>query len=240
MIKVALIIRSLDYGGAERQLVTLAKALDKKRFDTTILTFYSGGILERELEGSGVRLISLDKRGRWDLPAFLGRLAYQLRLLRPEVIYSYLDIPNLLAVCAKPFCSRPAIIWGARSSNIDLDNYDWLRRLGPLLERKLARFPDRIVVNSRVGRKDLLSQGVPAEKLVLVHNGFDTEQFHPNGKARINIRNEWGIANNQILIGMVARFDPVKDHETFLRAASMVSKARPDVRFVCVGSGTRS
>src|SRR5260370_1197147 len=126
------------------------------------------------------------------------------------------------------------------TTNIDLVDCDWLLGLGPLLERKLARFTGRIVVNSRVGRKDLLSQGVPAEKLVLVHNGFDTEQFHPNGKARINIRNEWGIANNQILIGMVARFDPVKDHETFLRAASMVSKARPDVRFVCVGSGTRS
>jgi glycosyltransferase involved in cell wall biosynthesis len=85
-----------------------------------------------------------------------------------------------------------------------------------------------------------LSRGFPTEELVLVHNGFNTEQFHPNGEARIKVRNEWGISNSKILVGMVARFDPVKDHATFLRAASLVNKARPDVHFVCVGSGPRS
>jgi glycosyltransferase involved in cell wall biosynthesis len=237
MIKVALIIRSLDRGGAERQAVTLAKVLDKKRFDTTILTFYPGGALERELDGNGVRLISLGKRGRWDLPAFLGRLTYHLRRLRPDVIHSYLDIPNLLAVCARPFCGRPAVIWGCRSSKADLDNYDWLRRSGSSLERKLAQFPDRIVVNSHAGLHHLLSQGFPAQKLVLIHNGFDTEQFHPDGEARNKVRREWGIANDKILVGLVARFDPIKDYETFLRAASLVNNTRPDVRFVCVGNG---
>jgi glycosyltransferase involved in cell wall biosynthesis len=121
-----------------------------------------------------------------------------------------------------------------------LDNYDWLRRLGFSLERKLAHFPDCIIVNSHAGRKHLLSHKFPAEKLVLIPNGFDTEQFHPNGEARINRRREWGIANNEVLVGMVARFDPIKDHATFLRAAVLVNKARPDVRFVCVGSGPRS
>src|SRR2546427_11494921 len=104
MTSVALIIRSLDYGGAERQLVTMAKALDNKRFDITVLTFYPGGLLEKDLAGSGVRLISLGKRGRWDLPGFLGRLAYRLWLLGPDVIYSCLDIPNLRAGYAMRFC----------------------------------------------------------------------------------------------------------------------------------------
>src|SRR3977135_171976 len=98
MIRIAFIIRSLDYGGSERQLGTLAKALDNTHFDPTILTFYPGAALEKELEGSAVRLVSLGKRGRWDLPAFLGRLTYHLRQIRPDVIHSYLDIPNLLAV----------------------------------------------------------------------------------------------------------------------------------------------
>lgn len=239
MIRLAFIIRSLDYGGAERQLVTLAKALDKRRLDTTILTFYSGGYLEKELAGSGVKLVSLGKRGRWDLPAFLGRLAYHLRQIRPDVIHSYLDIPNLLAIGAKPFCSNPAIIWGVRSSDLDLDKYDWLRRCGSSLERRVAILPDRIIVNSHAGQKHLLSQGFPAEKLVLIHNGFDTEHFRPDEEARTKVRREWRIGNNEILIGMVARFDPVKDHAMFLRAASLVRKGRSDVRFICVGDGPR-
>jgi glycosyltransferase involved in cell wall biosynthesis len=235
MIKIALIIRSLDYGGAERQLLALAKALDKTRFEVTILTFYSGGVLEKELEDSGVRLVSLNKCGRWDLPGFLGRLFRELRRLGPDVIHSYLDIPNVIAVCAKPFCSRPAVLWGWRSADFDLDNYDWLRRLGFFLERRLAYVPDRIIVNSHAGRRYLTSRGYPAAKLVVIQNGFDTTQFRPNNEARFKIRREWGIADDQILIGLVARFDPVKDHATFLRAASLLSQVKPEARFVCVG-----
>jgi len=237
MIKIALIIRSLDPGGAERQLLALARALDKSRFEMTIVSLYSGGILESELENSGVRLISLNKGGRWDLPRFLSRLFHELRNLRPDVVYSYLDIPNVIAVCAKPFCSSPAVIWGARSANIDLSTYDWLRRFGFWLERRLACLPDRIVVNSHAGRSYLLSRGFPGKKLVVIQNGFDTTQFHPNAEARSKIRREWGIADDQILIGLVARFDLVKDHATFLRAASLISRVKPQAHFVCVGSG---
>src|SRR5438128_5050560 len=237
MITIALIIRSLDPGGAEKQLLALARALDKSRFETTIVSLYSGGILESELTDSGVRLISLDKGGRWDLPRFLSRLFHELRKLRPDVIYSYLDIPNVIAVCAKPFCSSPVVLWGARSADIDLGKYDWLRRFGFWLERRLAYFPDRIVVNSHAGRSYLLSRGFPGKKLLVIQNGFNTTQFHPNAEARSTIRREWGIAEDQILIGLVARFDLVKDHATFLRAASLISKVKPQARFVCVGSG---
>jgi glycosyltransferase involved in cell wall biosynthesis len=60
-----------------------------------------------------------------------------------------------------------------------------------------------------------MSRGYPDEKLVVIQNGFDTTQFRPNNEARFKIRREWGIADEQVLIGLVARFDPVKDHATF-------------------------
>ena len=77
-IKIVFLVRALDYGGAQRQLVTLANALDKDRFDVTVISFYSGQPLEQEL-ADDVRFISLDKRGRWDLIGFLRRLIRELR-----------------------------------------------------------------------------------------------------------------------------------------------------------------
>ncbi|MBD0372239.1 MAG: glycosyltransferase [Pyrinomonadaceae bacterium] len=240
MIKLAFIIRSLDGGGAERQLVSLVKALDKTRFDVTVFTFYAGGMLEKELEGCDVRLINLGKRGRWHLLGFLYRFARHLRRLRPDVIHGYLDISNLLALSSRLFLSGPKIIWGARSSDRDLWHYDWLRRLSSRLERIFSRFADCIIVNSRVGREHLLKRGFPAEKLSVIHNGIDTEAFRPDPSARVKIRREWGIREDAILIGIVGRLDPVKDHQTFLRAASILHKQRPEVYFVCVGSGAAS
>lgn len=240
MIKVAFIIRSLDCGGTERQLVSLATALDKKSFDVTIFTFYSGGVLEKELAGGGVRCVSLEKRGRWDALGFFRRFARHLRALRPDVIHGYLDISNLLSLSAKLFLSRALIIWGARASDIDLSHYDWLRRLSFRLERLCSRFADCIIVNSHAGRAYLLEQRFPAEKLVLVHNGIDTELFRPDTEARARVRSELGVPEDGVLVGLVGRLDPVKDHDTLLRAAALLQIERPDVRFVCVGSGTES
>jgi glycosyltransferase involved in cell wall biosynthesis len=240
VIKVAFLIRSLDCGGTERQVVALAKAIDKGSFEITIVSFYSGGSLEKELETSGVRLISLNKGGRWDLPGFLSRFARCLRLLRPDVIHGYLDIPNLLALSAKFLSPSTQIIWGARASDINLRHYDWLRRLSFRLERIFSRFADCIIVNSNAGRRYLLSKGFPARKLRVVFNGIDTELFQPGREARAKVRMELGVSEDMLLVGLVGRLDPIKDHYTFLRAASLLRKERRNLRFVCVGSGPES
>src|SRR6266508_1506061 len=73
--------------------------------------------------------------------------------------------------------------------------------------------------------------------MVVIPNGIDTERFIPDGEARQRMRRQWEVAENQRLIGLVGRLDPMKDHPTFLRAAALLAQKRNDVRFVCVGSG---
>jgi glycosyltransferase involved in cell wall biosynthesis len=235
-IRLAFLVRSLDYGGAQRQLVTLAKALDKSRFEISVLTFYAGQALEQELDGAGVRVISLEKSGRWDLFPFLLRLLQHTKRLRPDIIHGYLDIPNLLALLLKPFV-RARVVWGVRASRMELRDYNWLLRLAARLERSLARFPDLIIVNSVAAREHHIAQGFPEHRLVMIPNGVDTEVFKPNMEARAKLRGEWGVAENTCLIGTVGRIDPVKDLPSLLRAAAIVSPQRPDARFICVGTG---
>ena len=232
-------MRSLDYGGAQRQLVTLARALDKDRFDVTVISFYSGQPLEKELEHSGVRFISLNKRGRWDVLGFLRRLIHQMRVIRPNVVHGYLDIPNLLAVFLKPLV-QARVVWGIRASAIDLSQYDWLLRLAAKLERIFSRFADLIIVNSTAGLEHHLAGGFPPQKMVVIPNGIDTDVFPPDREAGARVRAEWRIAEDTKLIGTVGRLDPVKDLPTFLKAAAIVAGKRNDVRFACVGPGPAS
>ena len=235
-IKLTFLVRSLDYGGAQRQVVTLAKALDKSRFEVSVLTFYSEQPLEKELDGAGVRIVSLDKRGRWDLLPFLSRLIRESRHLRPDIVHGYLDIPNVLALFLRPFV-HARVVWGVRASEIELRDYDWLFRLAAWLERFLARFPDLVIVNSAAAREHLIAQGYPSLKVVMISNGVDTEMFRPDAEAQARLRSEWGIAATSALIGTVGRIDPVKDLLVFLQAAAMVTREINDVRFACVGTG---
>ena len=235
-IRLTFLARSLDYGGTQRQLVTLAKALDKNRFDVSILTFYSGQPLEAELINSGVRIVSVNKQGRWDLLPFLGRLKREVKALRPDILHSYLDIPNVLALWLRHSVSA-RVVWGVRASSMELRHYDWLFRLAAGTERALADRPDLIIVNSVAARKHHIAQGFPEHKLKLIPNGIETNVFKPDGQSRARVRSEWGIPENTRLVGTVGRLDPVKDIPSFLKAAMIVARQNADARFVCVGDG---
>jgi glycosyltransferase involved in cell wall biosynthesis len=234
---ITFLIRSLNYGGSEGQLVALARELHERRHRVVVVVFYPGGPLEKELREAGVAVRGLDKRGRWDLAGFLLRLVRLLHEEKPDVLHGYLGSPNILTVLLKPIFPRTRMVWGVRASNMDLDRYDWLARLHYKVERRLSRFADLIVVNSRAGLNHAIANGFPKNKMVVVPNGLDTKRFSPDPEARRRVRAEWGVAESEELIGLVGRLDPMKDHPTFLRAAALLVRERGNVRFVCVGDG---
>jgi glycosyltransferase involved in cell wall biosynthesis len=236
--KVVFLIRDLNYGGAQRQLVTLVKALHQEDcFDVTVLHFYCGGSLLKDLIDRSIPTISLEKQERWDVLGFLGRLFGHLKRIQPDVLHGYLGESNIVTMFLKPLFPSTRIIWGIRGSNTPSDRYGWLGSILSQLERLLSSFTDLIVVNSHTGKADYVNQGFASDKMVVISNGIDTERFVPDSEAGAKVRSEWGISENTILIGLVGRLSPMKDHHTFLKAATLLSKVREDVRFVCVGVG---
>jgi glycosyltransferase involved in cell wall biosynthesis len=236
-LKILFLSRSLGRGGAERQLVSLASALSKRGHFTKIAVFYSGGALESDLRKTGVPVTVMEKHGRWDIVSFLSRIALLLRRERPDVLHSYLTVPNLLSIMFKPLHPRTRVVLGIRASDMDLNRYDWLARLTYKMECWLSRYADLIICNSHAGMEHASRNGFPAHKMVVIPNGIDTDMFHPDTHARNLIRAEWGIRVGYKLIGLVARLDPMKDHPTFLQAASLLAQKRDDVYFACVGDG---
>jgi len=237
-VKILFLTRSLYYGGGQqRQLVLLAKSLCERGHDVVIAVFYSGGLLEKELSATKVRVRALNKRGRWDVAGFLLRLIRVVREERPDVLHGYLLEPNLIATFLKPLFPAMKVAWGIRCSN--LDPIDWLDKVSFKLNCWLSRFPDIIIANSHAGREYHLTVGYPAGKIVVIPNGIDTDRFRPDPKARQRIRSEWGVAGNEKLIGIVGRLDTMKDHPLFLQAAALLAKNRHDTRFVCVGGGPK-
>src|SRR5260370_42512749 len=69
----------------------------------------------------------------------------------------------------------------------------------------------------------------------VICNGTDVRRFCPAPEARKAVRAEFGLSRDSVLVGLFARYIPMKDHETFLRAAKLVLAEYPDVRFLMVG-----
>ena len=236
-MKVLFITRSLGVGGAQRQLCVLAKQFKTRGVDVAVAVFYSGGTLQEELVALGIPVIDLRKNGRWDVLAFSLHLFILLRKQRPDVVYAYLSVSNILAVLNKPFFPRMRVVCGVRASRLDSAHYHWTVTLLWRIECILSRFADLVICNSVAGLEHAAYHGFPREKMVVVHNGIDTSEFRPCAEDRERVRTQWGLVKNDIVIGLVARLDPMKDHRTFLAAAAELAQERDDVRFVCIGDG---
>lgn len=238
-MKVLFLARQLNIGGAERQLVTLANDLAARGHEIVIATYYPGGALSKKLDPKRVRLISLEKRSRWDLVTLFVKTLKVVREEQPTVLHGWMYTQNVVATLAKLFNPKIKLIWCVRSSNLE-SALDWAERLAVWLQAKLSRFADRVVVNSLAGLEQAVADGLPREKMLFIPNGIDTNTFYPNDDERKRVRAEWGIGEGQKVIGNVARFDPIKNHPSFLKAAARIAAQRPDVRFVCAGHGEAS
>src|SRR5215471_11510354 len=236
-VKLVFLIRKLAIGGAERQLVELAKGLDQTIFDILVLCFYGGGEFIKELVNANIPVVSLNKRGRWDILHFFWRLRTTLKGIQPDIIHSYMTGANIVTMFLKPILPRTRMVWGIESAYIDHRHYSWLEQLTSRVEIILSRWPELIVFNSFAGRELYLSGGFDGSHAVVIHNGIDAQRFAPNPKAGLLFRESWQIPKSAFLIGIVGRIDPIKDHTTFLRAAGVFARRTPEARFICIGGG---
>jgi glycosyltransferase involved in cell wall biosynthesis len=235
---VMFVMRDLHIGGAQRQVCALARGLAKAGHRVGISVFYKGGELETELSSVPVPIFDLEKPHRFDLFRTVRRFRSILRDFQPDVLYSYLPVPNLFALVVRFGGTRPYIVWGIRASAMQLGHYDWLTRFAYRLEARLARLADLVIVNSHVGFRDAVARGIPAERLEIVDNAIDLARFRPDKNLRARARQNWSIADATPIIGMVARIDPMKDQSTFFAGMMLAIKQRQDLRAICVAIGS--
>lgn len=240
-MRIAFLIRSLEIGGAQRQLSELAIGLHRQGWRVTVLTFYGGGALEADLRALSVSVENLGKRGRWDVLHFVSALVRSLKRDRPHILHGYMSTANMLAILMRPLFPRMRVAWGVRASNMDFAQYDdWLAGLDFKVSCTLARLAHLTIYNSAAGRSFHVAHGYPVDRGLLVPNGIDTHRFSRDRSSGLKVRSEWDVEAEALLVGIVGRLDPMKDHGTFLRAAALVARQRSDVRFVCIGEGSGS
>jgi glycosyltransferase involved in cell wall biosynthesis len=144
---------------------------------------------------------------------------------------------NLAASIAGWFsCGNPPVVWNVRQSLYDIKHERPLTRWVIRANALLSSRADAIVYNSRTSACQHERFRFDASRTRIIPNGFDTEVFRPDEHARGDIRRELGLSDDAILIGMIGRYHPMKDHRNFLNAAGLLGKECPDVLFLLAGN----
>jgi glycosyltransferase involved in cell wall biosynthesis len=144
---------------------------------------------------------------------------------------------DLLGLLASKLGGRPKLVWTIRNSDIPFNTYRPLTGLLAKLCAFLSAIPDAVVANSNAGIRHHLGLGYTPRRMHLIPNGFDVENFRPDSAANLAVRKELGLTGDALVIGLVARWNPLKDHATFVEAASLVAREYDNVYFVLVGRG---
>jgi glycosyltransferase involved in cell wall biosynthesis len=215
------LITGLNTGGAELALFRLLQNMDRQKFDSHVVCMIPIGSV-------GEQIPSL--RG-------LCQLARILKQFRPTILQTWLYHADLMGLLAAILAGIQTIIWNIRSAEMDFLQYRWLSGEVVKLCAILSGIPTAVIVNSRAGQTIHTRLGYHPKEWVFLPNGIDTELFHPDLAARNRLREEWKVADDELLIGTVGRIDPQKDLATFVKAVALARKEHTKLRFVCVGAG---
>ena len=231
------VITGLGMGGAEMMLYKLLSCMDQKTFTNEVVSLTEISVMGRKIREIGVRVraLGLNKGLLSSLLAII-RLACWMRKARPAIVQTWMYHADLIGTIAAFLSTRAPVAWNIRQTNLSPEfNKRSTIRTARLCARLSHRLPSRIICNSHVSCAAHVDFGYDKNKMVVIPNGFDLDLFKPDPAMRNSVRKELGLPDHAILIGLVARFDPQKDHHNFIQAASLLSAIRPDVYFVFCG-----
>lgn len=235
-MKVIHLITDLDTGGAERMLHKLLSTMDRSAFEPEVISLTTVGAVGKDIQALAVPVGALGMRRGVPNPLALPRLVRRLRRSRPQLIQTWMYHADLLGALAARWAGKVPVIWGIHNTVLAPGHSKrttiGVARLCAWLSRRL---PARIVCCSEASRRVHAELGYRAEKMVVIPNGFDLEQFKPSEESRVSVRRELGVSEETVLIGLVARFDPVKDHFSFVQAAARLCARFPKVHYVLCG-----
>jgi glycosyltransferase involved in cell wall biosynthesis len=234
-MKVLHVITGLADGGAEAVLFRLITHDTKNQHVVVSLT--TEGKYGPALRDRGVPVVALEMpRGRLTWRG-VQTLWFTLRQARPDVVQTWMYHADLVGGIAARAAGIP-VVWGIRNTTLEPGRSSratiWVARVCAWLSRWV---PNRIVVCAQAAQAVHAGLGYGAARMVVIPNGYDLSRFAPDLRLRQGLRAQWGVPDDLALLGMVARWDPQKDHVNLIDALALLRRRGHAFRAVLVGTG---
>jgi glycosyltransferase involved in cell wall biosynthesis len=236
-MKVVHIAAGLDTGGGQTMLYRLVSRTDRELYPTEVVSLTDIGPIGDRIRDLGVPVSAIGMRRGVPSPLAVFRLGRLLRTRSPHAVQTWGYHADLAGGLAARLAGHIPLVWGIHHTTFDAQGSKRLTVWTAWICARLSRWlPDRIVCCSEATRQVHTRLGYAADKMIVITNGFDPDLFRPDAAARQSVRQELGIDANTPLIGLVARFDPQKNHRGFLQAAAILHARLPQCRYLLCGT----
>ncbi len=239
-LNVLHLIGSFTQGGSERQAVQLVRLLsESKRYQVHVACLDARGVLRQELDLWGpdrVAEFSLNNFYDHRMVAQLARFAMYVREHNIHIVQTHDFYTNVFGMLGAALGRTPMRVAARRETT------GTRTRPQKHAERISYLLANSVVANAEAVRRQLVKDGVPAVKTVVIHNGLDIARLVPTHGLRLEDRFDLlglprSLAGRPVVTMVANMRQEVKDHSTLLAAARRVKEAVPDVAFVLAGEG---
>jgi glycosyltransferase involved in cell wall biosynthesis len=244
-IRVCHIITRLIVGGAQEAAVLSCARVDTERFESALVTGPQTGVegsLHPRAASLSVPTVIVEPLVRQVDPILDVRAARALRRhlreIRPDIVHTHSSKAGLLGRWAARHERVPVVVHTVHGWSFHDHMPGWLRATYVRLERRAAHWCDRIVTVSDLDRRKGLAAGIGApEQYLTIRELNDLARYEAHAGERAEARRLLGLPPDGAVVGTVGRFSEQKDPSTWIRAAALIARARPDTRFVMIGDG---
>ncbi|PSF08084.1 glycosyl transferase family 1 [Marinobacter halophilus] len=238
-MRVLHVITSLDSGGAEGVLARLCRADHSNAHH--VISLMDEGVYGLPLRRAGVQVYCAGMpRGKVTVKG-LFRLWLFIREARPDVIQTWMYHADFLGGLLGRLAGVRSIVWGIRNTDLEPGKSSRSTILvAKLCARISSWLPARIAVCAEKAAEVHARLGYCTGKMTVIPNGYDLARFKPLPSSAEVIRHEFQIPASDVLIGMVARFDPYKDHGNLISALEQLDERGVEFRCLLVGEGMDS
>jgi glycosyltransferase involved in cell wall biosynthesis len=241
-VRLAFLVGRLAIGGAELATIDLAQGLARRGHHVQLFTLFDSPLAADLLPANAqfdYQPLNGPKpagilRVAWQLLRASVRLRAALRATRAEVLYSALNIANLVAWLAS---RRRAVrlVWSIHASAVE---YSWEDAVATRLCALLSRTVELGVAVSAQVLRHATAHGIRPARFEIIPNGTDTERLRPDLDARRRQRRQWQVEDDSVLVGVVARVAAVKAPERLIAALAIACPLSSRLCAVWVGGGT--
>ena len=219
------------HGGTEGQVLNLVRHLDRQAFDLQFACLRKGGDMLDEFAKLNIPIAEFRIRNLYEPRTFLQqwRFAAHLRTQNIQIAHSYNFYANMFAIPAARMARVPVVLASIRDRGV------YMTPNQKMAQKWVCRLADRILVNAESIREWLLEQGYQDSKIIVIRNGVDMSLYAGRTNSS-HVRRDLGIADSSPIVVMIARLNPQKGVDDFIKAASLLRLSHPDVRFLIVGA----
>lgn len=234
-MRVVHVIIGLNVGGAELMLKRLLEHSSGSGVDHIVISLTDIGVLGSELVNRGISIICLNIKSPIQYVYALRKLIKLLKKIKPDVVHTWMYHSDLLGGIAAKIAGIKKIIWCVRSTDISKGGRKFTLFVRWICAKISSFVPDVIIYAANASKELHEKCGYDRKKSLVIPNGFDLAVLNPGNYPVRNLRTELGISDCDIVICSIGRYNPVKDHKTFIIASNLLAEKISNVKFLLVG-----